>query len=91
MPALWQFLHRHCREEIVGLYVEAGVDFGRWYRLQRKRAVDFNRRCIERSLKSGVDFFVAKGDKQVMYLTGGLKDDEEEYHSWVDYLDEVYH
>ena len=90
VPALYKFMYRHFREAVVRLYAEAIVDYSIWYRSQRNRTVDFNRRCIERSLKSGVDFFVAKGDKQVIYLTGRLEDDEEEYHSWVDYLDEVY-
>jgi hypothetical protein len=90
VPALWQFLQRNNRIDVALLYVAAIDDFVRWKRSRRKHTVEFNRRCIERSLKSGVDFFVAKGDKEVKYLTGRLGYDEEEYHSWVDYLDEVY-
>ena len=57
--------------------------------MARVTSVEFNRRYIERSLKSGVNFSVAS-EKEVMYLTDRLEFDEEEFHRWLDYLDENY-
>ena len=87
--ALGKFLRRY-RVDIALMYLDAMDDFVKWKSSRHKRTVEFNRLCIERSLKSGVDFDVAKGDKEVMYLTDRLDVDEEEYRSWVDYLDDVY-
>ena len=88
--ALGKFLSRRYRVDVALMYLDAMDDFVRWKRSRHKRTVEFNRLYIERSLKSGVDFYVAKGDKEVMYLTDRLDVDEEEYRSWVDYLDDVY-
>ena len=88
--ALGKFLRRRYRVDVALMYLDAMDDFVRWKRSRHKRTVEFNRLCIERSLKSGVDFYVAKGDKEVMYLTDRLEVDEEEYHKWLDYLDENY-
>ena len=63
--------------------MNAADDFIMWRRSDRKRLVDFNRRHIERLVKSGVDFYDALGCEEVTNFRRTLDDDWEEYRDWV--------
>ena len=89
VSALWQFLKRHNRMDVALLYVAAIDDFAMWRRSERKRLVDFNRRCIERLVMAGVDFHVAKGGRSVVNFARNLELDYDEYDKWLDYIYEI--
>ena len=83
VQALWGFMLRHTRSDVISLYLNAADDFIMWRRSDRKRLVDFNRRHIERLVKSGVDFYDALGCEEVTNFRRTLDDDWEEYRDWV--------
>jgi len=82
VQALWGFMLRHCRSDVISLYLNAAEDFIVWRRSDRKRLVDLNRRRIERLVKSGVDFYDALACEEVTNFNRTLEEDWEEYRDW---------
>lgn len=82
VQALWVFMLRHTRSDVISLYLNAADDFIMWRRSDRKRLVDLNRRRIERLVKSGVDFYDALACEEVTNFNRTLEEDWEEYRDW---------
>ena len=82
VQALWGFMLRHTRSDVISLYMNAADDFIMWRRSDRKRLVDLNRRRIERLVKSGVDFYDALACEEVTNFNRTLEEDWEEYRDW---------
>ena len=82
VQALWGFMLRHTRSDVISLYLNAADDFIMWRRSDRKRLVDLNRRRIERLVKSGVDFYDALACEEVTNFNRTLEEDWEEYRDW---------
>ena len=89
VQALWGFMLRHTRSDVISLYLNAADDFIMWSCSKRKCLVDFNRRCIERLVMAGVDFRVAKGGRIVVNFARNLELDYDEYDKWLDYIYEI--